>query len=244
MVSWDLRDGFYAVGIAEEDRDYLTIEVSGFGLLRFAALPMGLTCSPFVFTKVIRTFVRALRGSPPLAPSIESISRPSELPRLPARARLLVLHRARRATPQLQALLRDAPASPELGSLFPRFRRLMQEGLRLLPWTTSCCWEAALEARDYVQAVLDLLGLRRHALWTGPMALPATAGLACRRRQRRRLRTGSPTAPCGGRWGPTAPLALPPRARRSSCPGQGGGWVISSIGYSGSQPNNGWNFGF
>ncbi len=52
--------------IHAEDRRYLTFLVDGIGLFQFAALPFGLNISPYVFTKLMRTFVRALRA--PLAP--------------------------------------------------------------------------------------------------------------------------------------------------------------------------------
>eukprot|EP00873_Tetraselmis_striata_P028600 jgi/Tetstr1/448864/TSEL_036090.t1 len=48
MFSFDLQDGFYALGIAEADRDYFTVDVRG-QLCRLAGLPMGWSLSPYYF---------------------------------------------------------------------------------------------------------------------------------------------------------------------------------------------------
>eukprot|EP00873_Tetraselmis_striata_P013709 jgi/Tetstr1/433973/TSEL_023150.t1 len=45
MFSFDLQDGFYALGIAEADRDYFTADVWG-QVYRLAGLPMGWSLSP------------------------------------------------------------------------------------------------------------------------------------------------------------------------------------------------------
>jgi hypothetical protein len=65
MFSLDITDGFYAVAVHPADRQYLTVHLDGIGLVQFAALPMGLSASPWVFTKVMRSFVQACRA--PLA---------------------------------------------------------------------------------------------------------------------------------------------------------------------------------
>jgi hypothetical protein len=66
MASFDLKDGFYALGIAPEHRKYFTFEVAG-ELLQYAALPMGWNGSPWVFTKFTQVLTSFLR-SPRLAP--------------------------------------------------------------------------------------------------------------------------------------------------------------------------------
>lgn len=66
MASFDLKDGFYALGIAPEHRKYFTFEVAG-ELLQYAALPMGWNGSPWVFTKFTQVLTSFLR-SPKLAP--------------------------------------------------------------------------------------------------------------------------------------------------------------------------------
>eukprot|EP00873_Tetraselmis_striata_P024520 jgi/Tetstr1/444784/TSEL_032632.t1 len=48
MFSFDLQDGFYALDIAEADRDYFTVDVRG-QLYRLAGLPMGWSLSPYYF---------------------------------------------------------------------------------------------------------------------------------------------------------------------------------------------------
>ena len=63
--SLDLQDGYYAVGIREQDRDYFTVNYRG-RLLRLACLPMGWNASPYVFCMLMRPLVRYLR-SPLLA---------------------------------------------------------------------------------------------------------------------------------------------------------------------------------
>ena len=63
MASFDLKDGFYAIGIAPEHRKYFTFIVNG-EPLQYAALPMGWNGSPWVFTKftqVLTTFLRSPR---------------------------------------------------------------------------------------------------------------------------------------------------------------------------------------
>eukprot|EP00873_Tetraselmis_striata_P046305 jgi/Tetstr1/466569/TSEL_011071.t1 len=45
---FDLQDGFYALGIAEADRDYFTVDVRG-QLYMLAGLPMGWSLSPYYF---------------------------------------------------------------------------------------------------------------------------------------------------------------------------------------------------
>jgi hypothetical protein len=64
MFSFDLHDGFYALGINPTDRDYLTVNVRG-QLYRLAGLPMRWSLSPFYFCKVTMTFVNFLRNPDP-----------------------------------------------------------------------------------------------------------------------------------------------------------------------------------
>ena len=60
-VSFDISDGFYALGVAEEDRDYFTVQVQG-KYYRFAALPMGFKNSPYHFNQLMVQLVRHLRA--------------------------------------------------------------------------------------------------------------------------------------------------------------------------------------
>ena len=65
MISMDLRDGFYAIGIHPEFRDYFTVNYRG-TLYRLACLPMGWCASPYVFHTVIKTVVDYLRSPIPI----------------------------------------------------------------------------------------------------------------------------------------------------------------------------------
>jgi len=56
LLSLDIQDGFYTVPVHPADRKYLTIHIAGLGMVQFASLPMGLSASPYVFTKVMRSF--------------------------------------------------------------------------------------------------------------------------------------------------------------------------------------------
>eukprot|EP00873_Tetraselmis_striata_P004554 jgi/Tetstr1/424818/TSEL_015321.t1 len=68
MFSFDLQDGFYALGIAPSDRDYFTVSIRG-TLYRLCGLPMGWSLSPYYFTTFTMTFVKHLRSPPtPAAP--------------------------------------------------------------------------------------------------------------------------------------------------------------------------------
>eukprot|EP00873_Tetraselmis_striata_P001518 jgi/Tetstr1/421782/TSEL_012685.t1 len=68
MFSFDLQDGFYALGIAPSDRDYFTVNIRG-TLYRLCGLPMGWPLSPYYFTTFTMTFVKHLRSpTTPAAP--------------------------------------------------------------------------------------------------------------------------------------------------------------------------------
>eukprot|EP00873_Tetraselmis_striata_P012255 jgi/Tetstr1/432519/TSEL_021892.t1 len=68
MLSFDMQDGFYALGIAPSDRDYFTVNIRG-TLYRLCGLPMGWSLSPYSFTTFTMTFVKHLRSpSTPAAP--------------------------------------------------------------------------------------------------------------------------------------------------------------------------------
>eukprot|EP00873_Tetraselmis_striata_P006608 jgi/Tetstr1/426872/TSEL_017086.t1 len=68
MFSFDLQDGFYALGIAPSARDYFTVNIRG-TLYRQCGLPMGWSLSPYYFTTFTMTFVKHLRSpTTPAAP--------------------------------------------------------------------------------------------------------------------------------------------------------------------------------
>eukprot|EP00873_Tetraselmis_striata_P016959 jgi/Tetstr1/437223/TSEL_025953.t1 len=68
MLSFDGQGGLYALGIAEQDRYYSTVDVRG-QLYRPAGLPMGWSLSPFYFIKFTEIFVTYLRKPEPELPS-------------------------------------------------------------------------------------------------------------------------------------------------------------------------------
>jgi len=65
MFSFDLKDGYHAVGIHPRDRKYFTFVVAGVGTYQYCALNFGWSASPYVFVKVMRTLVRLLRSPVP-----------------------------------------------------------------------------------------------------------------------------------------------------------------------------------
>jgi hypothetical protein len=67
-VSFDLKDGFYSLAIAPQDRECFTVNLDG-KLLQFCALPMGWSLSPFVFQKLTEVFTDHLRDPESSTPS-------------------------------------------------------------------------------------------------------------------------------------------------------------------------------
>ena len=67
LFSFDLQDGFYALGVAAVDRKYFTVNIRG-TLYQLAGLPMGWSLSPHCFQQLTYSFVRHFRrptGFPP-----------------------------------------------------------------------------------------------------------------------------------------------------------------------------------
>jgi hypothetical protein len=71
MISFDLQDGLYALGVNPADRDYFHVNVRE-QLYRLAGLPKGWSMSPF-YNKTTLTFVNFLRAPDPLLPCLEPI---------------------------------------------------------------------------------------------------------------------------------------------------------------------------
>jgi hypothetical protein len=90
-VSFDLKDGFYALAIAPQDREALAMNIDG-QLLQLCALPMGWSPSPFTFQKLTRVFTHYLRESE------ETATSPGELLLLPTKAKRKWLRRRRHLT--------------------------------------------------------------------------------------------------------------------------------------------------
>jgi hypothetical protein len=63
-----LTDGYYTLGIREEDRDYFTVNYRG-TLGRLACLPMGWSGSANYFFKLTQVFTSHLRRPPPPMPA-------------------------------------------------------------------------------------------------------------------------------------------------------------------------------
>ena len=60
MAKVDLRDGFFMIPMAREDRAFLKFEWQN-RTYQFNSLPFGLSAAPWVFTKTTRPVVAALR---------------------------------------------------------------------------------------------------------------------------------------------------------------------------------------
>jgi hypothetical protein len=89
-VSFDLKDGFYSLAIAPQDRECFTVNLDG-KLLQFCALPMGWSLSPFVFQKLTEVFTDHLRDpeSSTPSPTDQNIRGPKALKRWRRRRRRL-----------------------------------------------------------------------------------------------------------------------------------------------------------
>jgi hypothetical protein len=78
FVSLDLTDGYYTLGIWEEDRDYFTVNYRG-NVWRLACLPMGWSGSTFYFCKLTQVLTNHIRRPPPPTPaSTPANTRPSK----------------------------------------------------------------------------------------------------------------------------------------------------------------------
>jgi hypothetical protein len=69
FVSLDLTDGYYTLGIWEEDHDYFTVNYRG-TLWRLACLPMGWSGASYYFCKLTQVFTNHLRRPPPPTPRL------------------------------------------------------------------------------------------------------------------------------------------------------------------------------
>ena len=143
MFSFDLQDGYHAIGIAPEDRKYFTFNLNG-RLLQASALPFGWNASPYVFVKTMKTLVQSLR-SPSAVEDSQS----------------------------LQELANVASSVSADTKQFSHLRRkggkncTQVRGLRILPYMDDfliICRtrEEALRARTRVEQVLKFLGLQRN----------------------------------------------------------------------------------
>eukprot|EP00873_Tetraselmis_striata_P004168 jgi/Tetstr1/424432/TSEL_001453.t1 len=131
MFSFDLQDGFYALGIAPSDRDYFTVNIRG-TFYWLGSLPMGWSVSPYYFTTFTMTFVKHLH--PPPTPAA-----PGNVPRL---GRWLRRGRWRgaRILPYVDDFLMFASSEPEALELRHRVADLL-DSLGLLRNPAKGLWE-------------------------------------------------------------------------------------------------------
>lgn len=147
-ISWDMQDGYHAVGVHRSSRRYMTFALppppgsppgTSPRYIRCAALPFGWNASPLIFTKVMRVMVRMLRS--PLALPAARVRRSAS-----GRAHVLRLDRSKST---------DA------------YGRVRSRGMRVLPYVDDFLALAKSRGEAYairrrVQEVLNQLGLTRH----------------------------------------------------------------------------------
>jgi hypothetical protein len=135
MVSFDLADDYYTLGIREEDRDFFTVNYRG-TLYILAGLPMDWSCSSYYFSRLTEVFIRHLR---------EPLPNPTgHTPRLPTN----------------QQPTRPTPSRRYMRNSRWRGARLLPYMDDFLFFTDSR--NSALQLRDRVACLLDRLGLGRN----------------------------------------------------------------------------------
>eukprot|EP00873_Tetraselmis_striata_P023803 jgi/Tetstr1/444067/TSEL_003307.t1 len=150
MFSFDLQDGFYALGIAEADRDYFTVDVRG-QLYRLAGLPMGWSLSPYYFVTLTQVFITHLRKPEPEPPSSST---------QPTRSK-----RYLRRTSDLRVLRWEDVCFLSTCLEF-RFVKRKNDQHRL------CGKVRVARMPDAVVCVYGLLRRRYLARWLGPLLIP------------------------------------------------------------------------
>ena len=136
MFSFDLQDGYHAIGIAPEDRKYFTFCLDG-EYFQAAALPFGWNMSPYVFVKTMRVLVQALRS--PTA----------------ALDQIALQEMARGQTPGQRLRRAGGRSDPRVRGL--RVLPYMDDFLIICRTRAE-----ALRARHRVSEVLEALGLKRN----------------------------------------------------------------------------------
>ena len=61
MALVDLKDAYYSVPVAKEDRKYLKFEWQG-SCYEYTCLPNGLACAPRLFTKILKPVYSHIRS--------------------------------------------------------------------------------------------------------------------------------------------------------------------------------------
>jgi hypothetical protein len=151
MLSLDLQDGYHAVGIHPSDRKYFTFQVEGLGYFQYAALNFGWSLSPYVFVKMMRTVVGAMRA--PVPPEFAPLSGNGQ--RAASRWAGRRLPVVRRGWSARQRTVRD---------LWPQHAGVMQHGLRVLPYMDDFLFlfgsqEEARAGAEFLRDLLEVFGL-------------------------------------------------------------------------------------
>jgi hypothetical protein len=134
MIAFDLADGYYTLGIREEDRDYFTVNCRG-TLYRLAGLPMGWKCSRYYFCRLTEVFFRHLREPLPNPTGHNPRLATNQQPTRPTQSRRYLRN----------SRWRGAQLLPYMDDLFFADNK-----------------DAALQLRDRVACLLNRLGLGRN----------------------------------------------------------------------------------
>ena len=154
MVTFDLQDGYNAVGVDPADRRYMTFDIQG-QLFRCAAVPFGWVDSARVFCETVRVWVTWMRA-PLLVETAEGQAAAAAAERPPQGA---------------SGGLRWGDLAADAPRLRSRVLRptgaIRSRGVRLLWYVDDMLLLAkshaeALELRAYVEASLAVLGLQRN----------------------------------------------------------------------------------
>ena len=133
MISFDLEDGYHAIGIHPKHQKYMTFSLNG-QLYSCASLPFGWSGSPAVFCRVMKVLTQTLR-SPDLVPTARGPNTPE-----PSGGLLHMLKRRGVSSPQQ---LRILPYMDDYLAFFPSR-------------------EEALRGRRQIELTLEYLGLSRN----------------------------------------------------------------------------------
>ena len=156
FISFDLRDGFYSLSIAPEDRECLAVNICG-QILWLCALPQGFSLSPWAFQKLTDVFINYLRD--PDSTESKSVE-PKENKSNKSEKRVAKSNRPKENKPALRI-------SSKAKRRAARRTRLRQVGARLLPFVDDFAMfetspDLAVARRDSTFALLDSLGLEVH----------------------------------------------------------------------------------
>ena len=138
LISFDISDAFYTVGVREEDKKFFRFVVDG-EVMEMQTLPMGWVSSPYWLTRVFKTLVNRLRGGP------EALSK-RRRERRPGRGYLRVL-------PYLDDFL-CVCRSREEAVLAARWIRELLDDLGL-PWHPSKCQWEPVQVLEHLGLVID-----------------------------------------------------------------------------------------